>query len=90
MNFKWLAESMSRPPEKTLIGENGAVYRLTRETFEKVGEVPHGVLYVDGLGVGDITEEILADRRHMAEEGLVVITALAGEDPVVEVVSRGS
>jgi ribonuclease J len=88
-NFKWLAESMSRPPEKTLIGENGAIYRLTPHTFEKVGTVPHGALYVDGLGVGDITEEILADRRHMAEEGLVVITALAGEDPVVEVVSRG-
>ncbi len=88
-NLKWLAESMSRPPEKTLIGENGALYRLSREGFEKVGEVPHGVLYVDGLGVGDITEEILSDRRHMAEEGVVVISALMGENPQVEVVSRG-
>ncbi len=88
-NLKWLAEGMGRPPEKTLIGENGAVYRLTRESFERVGEVPSGVLYVDGLGVGDITEEILADRRHMAEEGVVVITALADSSPVVEVVSKG-
>ncbi len=40
VNLKWLAEAMSRPPEKTLIGENRGPYRLTRETFEKVGEVP--------------------------------------------------
>jgi ribonuclease J len=88
-NFKWLAESMSHPPEKTLVVENGTVLRLTKDTFEPAGQVPAGALYVDGLGVGDITDEILMDRQLLAQEGLVVITALAGRDPVVEVISKG-
>jgi len=88
-NFKWLAESMSHPPEKTLVVENGTLLRLTKDTFEAVGQVPAGALYVDGLGVGDITDEILMDRQLLAQEGLVVITALAGRDPVVEVLSKG-
>ncbi|KGQ20878.1 ribonuclease J [Thermus filiformis] len=88
-NFKWLAESMSHPPEKTLVVENGTILRLTKDTFEPAGQVPAGALYVDGLGVGDITDEILMDRQLLAQEGLVVITALAGRDPVVEVISKG-
>ncbi|MGQ9510704.1 MAG: ribonuclease J [Thermaceae bacterium] len=88
-NFKWLAESMSHPPEKTIVAENGTVLRLTRNSFEATGQVAAGALYVDGLGVGDITDEILMDRQHLAQEGLVVITALASHDPVVEVVSKG-
>lgn len=88
-NFKWLAEGMSRPPEKTLVAENGTLLRLGRDSFEVAGKVPSGALYVDGLGVGDITDEILMDRQLLAQEGLVVITALAGRDPVVEVISKG-
>ncbi|WP_026234679.1 ribonuclease J [Calidithermus timidus] len=89
-NFKWLAEAMGQPPEKVLIAENGDVVRLTPETFEISGKVPSGALYVDGLGVGDITDEILADRNHMAAEGVVVITALVNHrEPHVEVVSKG-
>jgi ribonuclease J len=89
-NFKWLAEAMGQPPEKVLIAENGDVVKLTPETFEISGKVPSGALYVDGLGVGDITDEILADRNHMAAEGVVVITALVNHrEPHVEVVSKG-
>ncbi|WP_036219293.1 ribonuclease J [Calidithermus chliarophilus] len=89
-NFKWLAEAMGQPPEKILIAENGDVVKLTPETFEISGKVPSGALYVDGLGVGDITDEILADRNHMAAEGVVVITALVNHrEPHVEVVSKG-
>lgn len=89
-NFKWLAEAMGQPPEKVLIAENGDVVKLTPDTFEISGKVPSGALYVDGLGVGDITDEILADRNHMAAEGVVVITALVNHrEPHVEVVSKG-
>ncbi|MER3443008.1 MAG: RNase J family beta-CASP ribonuclease [Meiothermus sp.] len=89
-NFRWLAEAMGQPPEKVLIAENGDVVKLTPETFEISGKVPSGALYVDGLGVGDITDEILADRNHMAAEGVVVITALVNHrEPHVEVVSKG-
>lgn len=88
-NFRWLAESMGRPPEKVVIAENGDVVRLTADNIEITGKVPHGALYVDGLGVGDITDEILLDRQLMNAEGVVFITAVTGKDPVVEVVSKG-
>ncbi|MCL6527364.1 MAG: ribonuclease J [Thermaceae bacterium] len=88
-NFKWLAEGMPNPPQKTVIPENGDVIKLTREDLVKEGQVPHGALYVDGLGVGDITDEILEDRNHMAAEGVVIITALVSREPLVEVISKG-
>lgn len=88
-NFAWLAQNMPRPPEKILIPKNGDVLRLTPDSLSRVGEVTAGAYYVDGLGVGDITDEILEERQRMAADGIVIITAVAGQDPVVEVVSRG-
>lgn len=89
VNLKWLAQSLPHPPEKILIPENGRLIRLTAHNIEFAGSVPHGQLYVDGLGVGDITDEILEDRNHMAAEGVVIITALVSHDPLVEVISKG-
>jgi ribonuclease J len=88
-NFKWLAQSIPQPPEKILIPENGRIIKLTAHNIEFSGKVPHGQLYVDGLGVGDITDEILEDRNHMAAEGVVIITALVSREPLVEVISKG-
>jgi len=88
-NFAWLAESMPRPPEKIFIPKNGDVLHLTPNDLKKVGEVPAGAYYVDGLGVGDITDEILEERHRMAADGIVIITAVAGPDPVAEVMSLG-
>lgn len=88
-NFRWLAESMGRPPQKVLVAENGDVVKLTADNIEISGKVPTGALYVDGLGVGDITDEILSDRQLMSAEGVVVITAVAGREAVVEVISKG-
>ena len=88
-NFAWLAESMPRPPEKIFIPKNGDVLHLTPNDLKKVGEVPAGAYYVDGLGVGDITDEILEERHRMAADGVVIITAVAGPDPVAEVMSLG-
>ena len=88
-NFKWLAEAMPKPPVKTIIPENGDVLELTAGDLKKTGKVKAGALYVDGLGVGDITDDILEERQDMAADGIVIITALVSENPVVEVVSRG-
>jgi ribonuclease J len=46
-------------------------------------------VYVDGLGVGDVTEEILEDRHAMASDGVVVVTAITHPTPHIEIVSRG-
>ncbi len=88
-NFKWLAESMPIPPEKILIPENGKVISLKKDAMQFNGKVPWGSLYVDGLGVGDITDEILADRKQLSGDGVVIITALLSKEPMVEVISKG-
>jgi ribonuclease J len=89
-NFKWLAEAMGEPPKKVVIAENGDVVKLTQDDLVISGQVEHGQLYVDGLGVGDITDEILEDRQVMAAEGVVIITAVASpREAVVEVTSKG-
>ncbi|HGY09597.1 MAG TPA: RNase J family beta-CASP ribonuclease, partial [Oceanithermus profundus] len=88
-NFRWLVEKMPKPPVKTIVPENGDVLVLTGDDLKKTGRVKAGALYVDGLGVGDITDDILEERQAMAADGIVILTALVSERPVVEVVSRG-
>ena len=53
------------------------------------GQVPAGGVYVDGLGVGDVSDETLTDRQAMGTEGIMMITAVLHPVPHVELVSRG-
>ncbi len=89
MNHQRLAESTPTPPKKTIIAQNGDVIRVSRDEFKVHGRVTSGVVYVDGLGVGDVTEEILEDRHAMASDGVVVVTAITHPTPHIEIVSRG-
>lgn len=91
VNHVKLAESMATPPQKIIIAENGDVLELGRDSFERVGQVEAGVVYIDSMGkVGEeITEPIIRDRQTLSNEGVVVIMALAGRQPSVEVISRG-
>jgi ribonuclease J len=89
LNHQRLAESTPTPPKKTIIPQNGDLIRLSRDEFKIHGRVPAGVVYVDGLGVGDVTEEILEDRHAMASDGVVVVTAITHPTPHIELVSRG-
>jgi ribonuclease J len=74
--------------------DNGDVLELDGDRATVVGEVPVGLTYVDQAGGGDVTESVLRDRRHLSDDGLVLVLAridasdgsLAGE---VEVVTRG-
>lgn len=88
-HFSWLAAAMGKPPQKTIVARNGDVIRVSPDEFSVVGRVPAGAMYVDGLGVGDITDEILEDRRLMAAEGVVIVTVVGGAEPVVSVISKG-
>ncbi|MGA9761354.1 MAG: ribonuclease J [Gaiellaceae bacterium] len=69
------------PEESILIAENGDVIELTPKGASIVGEVESGVTLVDGLGVGDVADVALRDRRHLAEDGvLIVVTTLTSSD----------
>ena len=91
---KDIAEFMGIPAENIFISDIGKVLEITKKGAAFAGEVPSGKVLVDGAGVGDIGSVVLRDRRHLAEDGLVVVVAtvdteggyiLSGPD----IVSRG-
>ncbi len=54
--------------------ENGDALQLTSKGAEKVGRTNGGPVYVDGLGVGDVGEVVLRDRKHLSADGMLVVT----------------
>ena len=68
-----LAESTGVPPDHVLVGENGSVYEFSAEGGRIAGRVPASRVLVDGLGVGDIGNVVLRDRRQLAQDGILVI-----------------
>ncbi|WP_424950656.1 ribonuclease J [Deinococcus sp.] len=89
LNHARIAQSIPQPPRRTLVAKNGDVVRLTEDEFKVTGTVPAGALYVDGLGVGDVGDDIMLERIGMSQEGVLVVTALLGATPHVDIVSRG-
>jgi ribonuclease J len=86
-----LAQDAGVPANSIVIAENGDVVELSREGIRIADKIEVGVTYVDGLGVGDITDVALRDRRHMSEDGvLIVVTTLADNGATApELISRG-
>ena len=89
-----LATSMGMPSKNVYVGETGDVLEINRRTMKKVGQVPVELVLVDGIGVGDVGSIVLRDRKHLGEDGLIVLVAtldsidkhiIAGPD----IVSRG-
>ena len=68
------AEDVGIPAENAILMDNGQVGELTKEGFRVTDEtVPAFYVMVDGLGVGDVEEVVLRDRRSLAQEGMVVL-----------------
>ena len=86
-----LAQEAGIPASSIVIAENGDVVELTREGVGVVDRIDAGVTFVDGLGVGDISDVALRDRRHLSEDGvLIVVTTLSnGTSAAPELISRG-
>src|SRR5947199_7044754 len=73
-----LAQEAGIPAGSIVLAENGDVVELSREGARIVDRVEAGMTFVDGLGIGDISDVALRDRRHMSEDGvLIVVTTLA-------------
>jgi ribonuclease J len=86
-----LAQDAGVPANSIVIAENGDVVELSSTGIRIADKIEVGVTYVDGLGVGDITDVALRDRRHMSEDGvLIVVTTLADNGATApELISRG-
>ena len=89
-----LAKSMGIKPENIIIPELGNVIEITKNSIKIAETVTAGRVLVDGLGVGDVGSIVLRDRKHLAEDGIIVIslTMDSATGEVVsgpEVVSRG-
>ena len=89
-----LARQIGMDPKNIFIGENGKPLELNRNTAKFGTIVPSGRVLVDGLGVGDVGSVVLRDRKHLAEDGLIVVVmTLSSEDCSVvagpDIVSRG-
>ena len=89
-----LAQELGMPKENIFLSENGQVLEFTREKGMVAGKVTAGPVLVDGLGVGDVGNIVLRDRRQLSQDGILIIvvamnkaggTVVSGPD----IVSRG-
>jgi ribonuclease J len=72
---KEIAEFMGIPKTNIFISEIGKVLEVDRKSCKFAGSVPAGNTLVDGSGVGDIGSVVLRDRKHLSDDGLVVVVA---------------
>ena len=89
-----LAQEMGMDPRNIIISDIGRVIELTQRSAKLNGTVPAGKVFVDGYGVGDVGSVVLRDRKHLAEDGMiVVVTSMSGENGAVvsgpDIITRG-
>ncbi|WP_066893981.1 ribonuclease J [Clostridium nigeriense] len=89
-----LAISLGMPEGNVLIPENGGVIEVTRNNIRRNGLVNAGQVFVDGLGVGDVGNIVLRDRKHLSQDGiLTVVVTLSKENNSIiagpDIISRG-
>ncbi len=70
-----LARAVGMEPQNILIVDNGVQVELTPDKLKKNGSVPAGQVFVDGSGVGDVGSVVIRDRKHLAEDGIIIIAA---------------
>ena len=91
---KSTAMAVGIPESNIILGDNGFVIETDGVDMKVTGTVPAGRVFVDGLGVGDVGSVVLRDRKHLAEDGLIVAVATIDRETGVilsgpDVVSRG-
>lgn len=89
-----LAMKLGMPKRNIYLGENGDVIEVTRDYIRKAASVVSGQVFVDGLGVGDVGNIVLRDRKHLSQDGiLTVVVTIEKETGAViagpDIISRG-
>ncbi|HCJ10784.1 MAG TPA: ribonuclease J [Clostridiales bacterium] len=89
-----LARDVGIADENIFLVENGSVLEFTRDRARVAGKVQSGQVLVDGLGVGDVGDVVMRDRRQLAQDGIVLVSVAV--DPSTgdilsgpELISRG-
>ena len=89
-----LAESLGMDPKNIMIAQNGSVVELSRDKICINGKVMAGKVLIDGLGVGDVGNIVLRDRRQLSQDGIMIV--VVGVDSATnqivsgpDIVSRG-
>lgn len=68
-----LARELGMAKENIFISENGQILEFTRDKGQVAGKVQAGMVMVDGLGVGDVGNIVLRDRRQLSQDGILII-----------------
>lgn len=89
-----IAYELGKDPKDVFIGDIGDVLELHEDYMKRLPSVPAGIVLVDGLGVGDVGSIVLRDRKHLAEDGLMIaVCTISAQDGHIisgpDVVSRG-
>lgn len=89
-----LAAQMGMNPKNIFIMEMGDIFELSARTCKKNGTAPAGVVLVDGTGVGDVGSVVLRDRKHLAQDGMIVVCVnISGQDSSLisgpDIITRG-
>jgi ribonuclease J len=90
-----LARDGGVPADSIVLAENGSVVELVKGRPPRiVGEVETGMTFVDGLGVGDVKDVAIRDRRHLSEDGVLIVVATVSENGAAssgqpELIARG-
>ncbi|MCI9170678.1 MAG: ribonuclease J [Lawsonibacter sp.] len=89
-----LAREMGMDPNHILISDIGRVMEFTPNSAKLTGTVTAGQVFVDGYGVGDVGSVVLRDRKHLAEDGMIVVAlSMSGEDGALvsgpDIITRG-
>ncbi len=89
-----MARNLGMKANHVFVGEIGSQFELTGKTCKLTGTVPAGKVFVDGTGVGDVGSVVLRDRKHLAQDGMIVVCViLSAQDGSVvsgpDIITRG-
>lgn len=89
-----LAESLGTPSQNIVIPELGQVIEMSPASLAITGVVPTGGVLVDGLGIGDVGNVVLRDRKHLSQDGLIIVVMAIDRDNGAmvsgpDIISRG-
>jgi len=94
MKHAKIAESLGIPRSRIFVAENGQIIEISKKKAHVAGKVTAGKVLVDGLGVGDVGNIVLRDRRQLSQDGImIVVVSITKENGEVvsgpDIVTRG-